>query len=231
MHSWASLVAQCLRIHLSVQGTQVWSLVQEDPTCHKAAKPMCHNHWTSMLQLLKHTCPRACAPQHEKPPKWEVTARDHPTVTREIPRSNETQSNQKFLKNYFKEKPILVFKSRKIKASGYPPNSTPMLQQNGLNTECLHPLMEQLHWAKGWNPLKIFLFRLIGGNKKSWIPIKKHSTPSTLLSRLLLSRTPASILVTCLVDRQACFPTVSGQNYPSRLHIPSLETQGKCKGL
>ena len=48
-------------------------------------------------------------------------------------------------KNYFKEKPILVFKSRKIKASGYPPNSTPMLQQNGLNTECLHPLMEQLH--------------------------------------------------------------------------------------
>ena len=31
--SWASLVAQWLRICLQVQGTQVWALVWEDPTC------------------------------------------------------------------------------------------------------------------------------------------------------------------------------------------------------
>ena len=39
-----SLVAQWLRIHLPVQGTQVGSLVREDPTCCLAAKPVCHNY-------------------------------------------------------------------------------------------------------------------------------------------------------------------------------------------
>ena len=39
-----SLVAQWLRIHLPMQGTQVQSLVQEDPTCHGAAKPVHHNY-------------------------------------------------------------------------------------------------------------------------------------------------------------------------------------------
>ena len=40
--SWASLVAQWLRIRLPVQGTQVQALVREEPTCHGAAKPVCH---------------------------------------------------------------------------------------------------------------------------------------------------------------------------------------------
>ena len=39
----ASLVAQWLRIHLLMQGTQVRSLVQEDPTCCRATKPVRHN--------------------------------------------------------------------------------------------------------------------------------------------------------------------------------------------
>ena len=39
-----SLVAQWLRIHLPMQGTQVRALVQEDPTCHRATKPVCHNY-------------------------------------------------------------------------------------------------------------------------------------------------------------------------------------------
>ena len=38
----ASLVAQWLRIRLLMQGTRVWALVQEDPTCRGATKPMCH---------------------------------------------------------------------------------------------------------------------------------------------------------------------------------------------
>ena len=41
---WASLVAQWIRICLPMQGTQVHSLVQEDPTCHGATKPVCHNY-------------------------------------------------------------------------------------------------------------------------------------------------------------------------------------------
>ena len=70
-----SLVVQWLRIRLPIQGTWVRSLVQEDPTCHRATQPVCHKYWTCALeptshnywahvpQLLKPTCPRAHAPQ------------------------------------------------------------------------------------------------------------------------------------------------------------------------
>ena len=63
-----SLVAQWLRICLPIQGTQVQSLVREDPTCHGATKPVCrnywacalepasHNYWACVLQLLKPAC-------------------------------------------------------------------------------------------------------------------------------------------------------------------------------
>ena len=46
----ASLVVQWLRILLAMQGTRIWFLVQEDPTCHGANKPVHHNDW-------------ACAPE------------------------------------------------------------------------------------------------------------------------------------------------------------------------
>ena len=39
-----SLVAQWLRIRLPMQGTRVRSLVQEDPTCRRATKPVHHNY-------------------------------------------------------------------------------------------------------------------------------------------------------------------------------------------
>ena len=39
----ASLVAQWLRIQLPMQGTRVQALVQKDPTCHRATKPVRHN--------------------------------------------------------------------------------------------------------------------------------------------------------------------------------------------
>ena len=38
-----SLVVQWIRICLPMQGTQVQSLVWEDPTRCRATKPMCHN--------------------------------------------------------------------------------------------------------------------------------------------------------------------------------------------
>ena len=40
------LVVQWLRICLRLQGTQVQPLVQEDPTCHWAAKPDHYNSWS-----------------------------------------------------------------------------------------------------------------------------------------------------------------------------------------
>ncbi|KAJ8779015.1 hypothetical protein J1605_012866 [Eschrichtius robustus] len=39
-----SLAVQWLSICLPMQGTQVRSLVREDPTCHRATKPMHHNY-------------------------------------------------------------------------------------------------------------------------------------------------------------------------------------------
>ena len=46
-------MVQWLRIRLPMQGTQVQSLVREDPTCHGATKPGCHNYWSPQPQLLK----------------------------------------------------------------------------------------------------------------------------------------------------------------------------------
>ena len=39
-----SLVVQWLRIHLPMQGTWVRALVQKDPTCCRATKPVRHNY-------------------------------------------------------------------------------------------------------------------------------------------------------------------------------------------
>ena len=60
-----SLTVQWIRNCLPIQGTQVWSLAWEDPTCVRAIKlvhynywahalePASHNYWTCVLQLLK----------------------------------------------------------------------------------------------------------------------------------------------------------------------------------
>ena len=40
----ASLVVKWLRIRLPTQGTWVQAVVQEDPPCHGATKPTCHNY-------------------------------------------------------------------------------------------------------------------------------------------------------------------------------------------
>ena len=87
LHSRAFLVAQWLRIHVPVQGTRVWALVREDPTCLGATKPVrhsywdcalepaSHNYWAHIPQLLKpaHLEPVLCT-QQEKPLQWEACA-------------------------------------------------------------------------------------------------------------------------------------------------------------
>ena len=37
-----------------MQGTRVWALVWEDPTCHRATKPMHHNYWAYALEPASH---------------------------------------------------------------------------------------------------------------------------------------------------------------------------------
>ena len=50
------LVVQWLRIRLPMQGTRVWALVLEDPTCRRATKPVRHNYWAHVPQSLKPMC-------------------------------------------------------------------------------------------------------------------------------------------------------------------------------
>ena len=76
-----------------MQGTRVQALVQEDPTCRGATKPVRHNYWACFLEPVSHNywahkpqllsphattteahAPRACALQQEKPPQWEARA-------------------------------------------------------------------------------------------------------------------------------------------------------------
>ena len=69
-----SLVAQWLRIRLPMQGTRVWALTREDPTCCGATKPVRHNYWACTLDPASHNywahvlqllslCSRAHEPQ------------------------------------------------------------------------------------------------------------------------------------------------------------------------
>ena len=51
-----SLVAQWFRIRLPMQDTRVRALVWEDPTCRGATKPVRHNYWARVPQLLKPVC-------------------------------------------------------------------------------------------------------------------------------------------------------------------------------
>ena len=79
---WTSLVAQWLRICLTMQGTQVQALAWEDPTCRGATKPCvpqllslrattteaCEPQLLSPSATTTEACaPRAHAPQQEKP--------------------------------------------------------------------------------------------------------------------------------------------------------------------
>ena len=80
----ASLVAQQIRIQLSMQETRVQSMVWEDPMCRGATGPVhCNcwacplqpkslNCWAHVSQLLEPGYPGACAQQQKKPPQWKA---------------------------------------------------------------------------------------------------------------------------------------------------------------
>ena len=57
-----------------MQGTRVRALVQEDPTCCGTTKPVRHNYWARVLQLLKPTRLEPVLHNNDKPPQWEARA-------------------------------------------------------------------------------------------------------------------------------------------------------------
>ena len=87
-----SLVAQWLRICLPMQGTRVWALVREDPTCRGATKPVRHSYWACALEPVLcnkrgHLSEKPVHHNEEWPPL---------TATRKSPRAaTKTQRSQK----------------------------------------------------------------------------------------------------------------------------------------
>ena len=113
-HEWAcskenyaetSLVAQWLRILLPMQGTQVWALVREDPTCHRATKPMSHNYWAWALEPVSHNY-WARVPQLLKPTSLEPVLRNKRSHRNEKPahRIKEKVHAQQWRPNSAKKK-------------------------------------------------------------------------------------------------------------------------------
>ena len=120
-----SLVAQWLRVCLPMQGTRVQALVREDPTCHGAAKPVCHNYWACTLEPASHNY-WACVPQLLKPTRLEPMLckkgshrnekpahhnEEQPplSVTRESPHAAmETRRSHKSI-NFLKRQNIMFF--------------------------------------------------------------------------------------------------------------------------
>ena len=122
-----SLVAQWLRVCLPMQGTRVRALVWEDPTCHGATKPVCHNYWACALgpmshncwarmpQLLKPACPEPVfrnkrshhneKPAHhneELPPLTATRESLHTAMKTQHSQKSINQSINQSLKNFFK---------------------------------------------------------------------------------------------------------------------------------
>ena len=93
-----SLVAQWLRIHLPMQGTQVWSLVHEDPTCPGATKPMCHNYRACALELASHNywahVPQLLKPAHSRVRMPQLLSPCAATTEARVPRAHALQQEK-----------------------------------------------------------------------------------------------------------------------------------------
>ena len=93
-----SLVAQWLRICLPMQGTRVQSLVREDPTCHRATKPVHHNYWACALEPASHnywslraTTTEASVPRARAPQRGATAVRSPHTATKSSPHSPQLE--------------------------------------------------------------------------------------------------------------------------------------------
>ena len=74
-----------------MQGTWVQALVQEDPTCRRAAKPMRHSYWACALEPASHSY-QAHARQLLKPARLQPVLRNKWSHRNEKPmHSNEEQ--------------------------------------------------------------------------------------------------------------------------------------------
>ena len=110
--TWGSPGGSVVKNFPPMQETRVQSLVQEDPTCCGATKPGGHNYWVCALEprscnYRSPRCPRACAPQREKPLHWEARA----PQLKSSPCSLQLQKNPCSIKNPAQPKINKIFPS------------------------------------------------------------------------------------------------------------------------
>ena len=105
----ASLVVQWLRIHLSIQGTRVQALAWEDPTWHRAIKPVRHNYWACALESTSHNY-EARMPQLLKPVRLEPVLCNKRSHCNEKPTHH---SGEKPRLNATKESPCAATKTKR----------------------------------------------------------------------------------------------------------------------
>ena len=92
-----------------MRGTRVWDLVWEDPTCCGATKPVSHNYWACVPQLLKparlepvlhneESSPQS--PQLEKAcvQQWRPNATKKKKKKKILPRGTLYEIKQKWIK-------------------------------------------------------------------------------------------------------------------------------------
>ena len=88
-------------------GPWVRSLVWEDSTCLRAVKPVSHNYWAWVLQLLKPTYPTACALQWEKHLQWEAcTPQQSSSCWQQLEKARKQQWRPSTVKKKKKKKKI-----------------------------------------------------------------------------------------------------------------------------
>ena len=116
-----------LRIRLPMQGTRVRALVQEDPTCRRATKPVYHNYWACTLepashnywaympQLLESTHSRAHVPQPLSPCAATTEAcvtRAHAPQQEKPPQWETTMKSSPHSPQLSKESPLATTKTQ-----------------------------------------------------------------------------------------------------------------------
>ena len=81
-----------------MQETRVQSLIQEDPTCRRATKPMCHNCWACALEPVSHNywarMPQLLKPRHNRVHMLQLLSPRAATTEAHTPRAHAPQQEK-----------------------------------------------------------------------------------------------------------------------------------------
>ena len=141
-----SLVVQSLRIWLPMQGKQVWSLVQEDPTSHGATKPSATTT-EPMLQSPWVTITEPYTPELLKPSHPRVQLCNKRRYSNEKPTQLEKACMQQWQPRTDKNKYINNNNKNILKKLGKKKKAVKKLKDLPLK-QVMQTLLEHLQWRR-----------------------------------------------------------------------------------